>query len=60
MPTWIDVVEPQPGDLATHRSNDLDAREVSRVEATVVWIWIDRTEAGPFPANNYTYKREKE
>jgi hypothetical protein len=50
--------EPRPGDSALHRSNQLDARPVARVEGPLVWIFIGDTEAGPYPKKNYTYSRK--
>lgn len=53
------VKNPQPGDVADHRTRDLDPRTVARVEGDQVWLYLVTNEpSGPFPAANYTYKRE--
>lgn len=57
---WKDVARPRKGDLASHVSGELDSREVTRVEGEQVWLWILVSEAGPFPVENYTYKRKSE
>lgn len=58
--SWQTVDEPQPGDLALHKDGWLDGRIVTRVEGRSVWLYFLGKEAGPFPAENYTYKREGE
>lgn len=55
--SWQTVDEPQPDDLALHKDGWLDGRIVTRVEGGSVWLYILGKEAGPFPAENYTYKR---
>lgn len=53
------VKNPQPGDIADHRSRELDPREVARVEGDQIWLHLVTDEpSGPFPAANYTYQRE--
>jgi hypothetical protein len=47
----------KPGDLALHKDNQLDAREVARVDGDSIWIWIGRDPFGPYPRENYTYSR---
>lgn len=51
------VRKPVAGARALHRSNQLDARTVTRVSADGASIWLDilGTEAGPFSAENYTF-----
>lgn len=55
--------QPAPGDLATHKYKQLDARAVSRIERpgardwTQVWLQINQSEIGPFDAANYTFLR---
>jgi len=49
--------EVQPGDLAEHRSRDLDPRAVTQVTETAVWIDILGSSKGPFPKHNYRFKR---
>lgn len=53
----VTIEEVQPGDLALHTSNQLDAREVSRIDGDQVWIFIGESNIGPLPAENYTYSR---
>jgi hypothetical protein len=44
----------KPGDWALHTSNQLDSREVARVEGPLIWLWAFGDEPiGPFPAANY-------
>jgi hypothetical protein len=52
------MTEPRPGDWALHRNNQLDAREVARVEGRYVWIFIGASKAGPYPRENYTFSRK--
>jgi hypothetical protein len=41
-----------------------DPREVTKVECIdgewFVWLWLLAAEAGPFPADNYTFTRKEE
>lgn len=46
------------GDLALHRSNQLDEREVARVEGDQIWLNIGGATFGPFPESNYDFRRE--
>jgi hypothetical protein len=58
MTEWKKVTTPQPGDLADHRSRELDPREVARVDGDMIWLYLmGPNEHGPFPAENYTFKR---
>lgn len=58
---WTEIAEPQVGDMALHKSNQLDAREVVRVEKLDGKLWIGlkigEIEAWPCPAKNYIYTR---
>lgn len=53
---------PQPGDLADHRSGELDPRRVTRVteDGTGVYLDILCSESGPFPVENYEFARDVE
>ena len=53
----VPVHVPKPGDVADHKSRELDPRRVSRVEGELIWLDLLTTEAGPFPRANYTFKR---
>lgn len=61
--TWIDVTDPQPGDRATHVNGEPDLYTVAEVMTlwgeTHVWVTLGARKAGPFPASNYTYRREQ-
>lgn len=58
MTTHVLVRRPRPDDLAVHRYQDLDPRPVTRVEVDSVWLDINGSEYGPFPASQYTFRRE--
>lgn len=45
------------GDIATHRSGELDPRRVAWVGSEEVWLDFTVTTMGPFPKRNYRYKR---
>lgn len=56
---------PQVGDWAYHVTKDLDERQVTRVEQShdgrwLVWLMLITSEAGPFPADQYTFERDEE
>ena len=54
---WIDVTEPEPGDLAFH-SLGYDPREVTEMMDAFVWLKITGKVVGPCPRENYTFRRE--
>ena len=60
MSTYKTVRKPQPGDLADHKSRRLDPRYVARVsnDGQHIWLELPTMQAGPYPASNYTYRRE--
>lgn len=58
--TTVTVTDVKPGDYASHKYRDLDRREVTRIEGDQVWLYLLTGEAGPFPADNYTFVRERE
>lgn len=45
------------GDIATHRSGELDPRRVAMVEGEEVWLEFTVSALGPFPKRNYRFKR---
>lgn len=50
--------KPRVGDLAWHRYNELDPREVARIEEDQIWLRMHRGPEGvigPFLAENYYY-----
>lgn len=51
------VKHPRSGDWADHVSGELDPREVTRVRGDQIWLRIGG-ESGPYPAANYTFKRD--
>lgn len=54
----VDPWEVRAGDIATHVDGNLDSREVTRVdEDGGLYLWLLTREAGPFPMENYTYRR---
>jgi hypothetical protein len=54
------VPTPMPGDIATHKSGTLDSRQVTKIDLAGVYLSIGRGEEfGPFPVENYTYKRRE-
>jgi len=57
--SFVTMVIPQVGDIALHRDG-LDGRRVTKVshDALRIWIQIGDSQAGPFPASNYTFRRE--
>lgn len=58
MSEWIKVKSPQVGDLASHKFQDLDSREVVKVEGSNLWLLMAGAPAGPFQIRNYTFKRQ--
>jgi hypothetical protein len=62
---FIDVEVPRVGDLADHKSGELDSRRVCEVEeradGVVLCVFLEGPSGspmGPFNAGNYTYKRK--
>ena len=54
----VDPWDVKAGDIATHVEGNLDSREVTQVDENGgVWLWLLTREAGPFPIENYTFKR---
>lgn len=65
MRSMVEVEIPQEGDWATHRGLELDAREVVRVEPRRdggydVWLNLLASVHGPFPGENYVFRRPLE
>lgn len=56
----LPVTTPQVGDLASHRSGELDSRVVSNVVGSNIWLWLGNAPAGPFQSRNYTFQRKAE
>jgi len=62
--TYEEVMIPKSGDWAEHVQG-LDPRQVTRVELGesslsprgVIWLDLRGVEIGPFPVENYTFKR---
>lgn len=55
---FVDVDDPKPGDIATHKNGELDPRSVTKVEGDSIWLFIlINPPYGPLPKDNYTYKR---
>lgn len=44
----------QPGDMALHKNNQLDARPVESVEGDTIRLRIGSVVTSPVPAANYT------
>lgn len=65
MVEWRTVKVPQVGDVADHKSGELDPREVCKTKVIdgTLFVWLmapGNTEIGPFDSGNYTYERKAE
>jgi hypothetical protein len=61
---WInidDVSAVQAGDVADHKSGELDPRRVAKVEPGFIWLEVgEGAPIGPFDWGRYTYQRQTE